>query len=148
VIEMPTSEEINRSVQEADATRTAKRSEVCTRVAELAEQRAAQAEQLADTERELGEILADGGEVITIDEVARFTGVSASELDQWFAGRKTARGKRKRSTGVGPGKRHVPDHDRATVATPADVEAPTPRGPASSPASSPDGRVRVAAGVS
>jgi hypothetical protein len=92
VIEMPTSDEIDRSVKEADALRTAKRSEVCTRVAELAEQRAAQAEQLAETERELGEVLADGGEVITIDEVARFTGVSATELDQWLAGRKTMRG--------------------------------------------------------
>lgn len=145
---MPTSDEIDRSVKEADALRTAKRSEVCTRVAELAEQRAAQAEQLAETERELGEVLADGGEVITINEVARFTGVSATELDQWLAGRKTVRGKRKRSTDTGRGRKHDQDHDTATVTTSADVEAPTPREPANSAAASPDGRARVAAAVS
>lgn len=140
---MPTSDEIERSVKEADATRTAKRSEVCTRIAELAEQRAAQAEQLAETERELGEVLADGGEVITLDEVARFTGVPAVDLDQWLAGRKTLRGKRKRSPGTARGRKHDQDHDTADTAL-ADVETPTPR----EPATAPDGRTPVAAGVS
>jgi hypothetical protein len=141
---MPTSDEINRSVKEADAGRTEKRSQVCTRVAELAEQRAAQAEQLAETERALGEVLADGGEVITLDEVARFTGVSATDLDQWLAGRKTVRGKRKRSTATGRGRKHDQERDTAAATTSADVETPTPR----EPAASPDGRARVAAGVS
>ena len=140
---MPTSSEIDRSVKEADATRTEKRSQVCTRIAELAEQRAAQAEQLAETERELGEVLADGGEVITIDEVARFTGVPAADLDQWLAGRKTLRGKRKRPTGTARGRRHDQDHDTAAT-TLADVETPTPR----EPATAPDGRTPVASGVS
>lgn len=141
---MPTSDEINRSVKEADAGRTEKRSQVCTRVAELAEQRAAQAEQLAETERALGEVLADGGEVITLDEVARFTGVSATDLDQWLAGRKTVRGKRKRSTATGRGRKRDQERDTPAATTPADVETPTPR----EPAASPDGRARVAAGVS
>jgi hypothetical protein len=148
VIEMPTPDEIDRSVKEADATRTTKRSQVCTRVAELAQQRAAQAEQLAETERELGEVLADGGEVITLDEVARFTGLSTTDLDQWLAGRKTMRGKRKRPTSTGRGRKHDQDHDTSAVTTSADIETPTPREPSNSPAASPDDRARVAATVS
>lgn len=140
---MPTSDEINRRVKEADTPRTEKRSQVCTRIAELAEQRATQAAQLAETEHQLGEILADAGEVITIDEVARITEVPATDLDQWLAGRKTVRGKRKQSTGGGRSRKHDQHQDTAAT-TPADVETPTPR----EPAASPDGRARVAAGVS
>lgn len=91
-------EEIERRVEENDAAWSAKRSAAAKRVGELAQRRAAIAEQLSDIERELGDVLAECSDVIGTDELAKFTDVSATELNQWLNGRKTTRTKRKRST--------------------------------------------------
>lgn len=95
---MASTEEIQRRVEEADTARSAKRSAAAQQVGELAQRRAAVAEQLDDIERQLGDVLAAAQDVIGIDELARFTDLPASDLTRWFEGRKTNRSKRKRST--------------------------------------------------
>ena len=95
---MPTTEEIQRRVEEADAARGAKRSATAARVGDLAKRRAAVAEQLAGIDRELGDVIAESSDVIEIDELARFTDVPAADLTQWLNSRKATRPKRKRAT--------------------------------------------------
>lgn len=55
---MATTEEIQRRVEQTDTARSAKRSAAAQQVGELAARRAAIAEQLADIERALGDVLA------------------------------------------------------------------------------------------
>ncbi|GAA1937798.1 hypothetical protein [Amycolatopsis minnesotensis] len=93
---MATTEEIERRVAEADAARSAKRSAAAQRIGELAQHRAAVAEQLGDIERELGEALAEASDVIEIDELAQFTDVPAADLTGWLNSRKSSRPKRKK----------------------------------------------------
>ncbi|MFF5990415.1 hypothetical protein [Prauserella flavalba] len=95
---MATTEEIERRVEQADAARSAKRAAAAKRVGELALLRAEVAEKLGDIERELGDVLAESSDVISVDELAKFTDVPATDLTQWLNGRKTTRPKRKRST--------------------------------------------------
>ncbi|MCE7009935.1 hypothetical protein LWC34_45090 [Kibdelosporangium philippinense] len=95
---MATNEEIELRVKQSDTARSAKRSITAVRVGELAQRRAAVAEQLADIERELGDVLAGASDVIDIDELARFTDVPAADLARWLTNRKSARGRRKRPT--------------------------------------------------
>jgi hypothetical protein len=95
--EMASTEEIEQRVEEADSTRTARRAATAKRVFELANQRASVADQLNDLERELGDVLAASSDVIEIDELARFTDVSAADLTHWLTNRKTTRTRRKRT---------------------------------------------------
>lgn len=98
---MPNSEEIERRVQENDSARSAKRTAAAMQVGELAQRRAAIVEQLAEVERELGDVLVDAQDVIGIDELARFTDVAAADLTQWLTARTARRSthqKRKRPT--------------------------------------------------
>jgi predicted ATP-dependent protease len=96
-IRMATTEEIERRVEEADASRSAQRTAAAKRVGELAQRRAEAAEKLAEIERELGDVLAESSDVISFDELARFTDVPAVELNRWLNGRKIARPKRTRT---------------------------------------------------
>ena len=93
---MATTEEIRQRVEQADTVRSARRSAAAQQVGELARHRATLAEKLADIERQLGDALAAASDVIDIDELARFTDVSASELTHWLSSRKTTRTRRKR----------------------------------------------------
>lgn len=96
---MPTPDEIQRRIEENDTARSAKRAAVAKRVGELAQHRAATAEQLADIERELGDVLVDAQDVIGVDELAKFTDIAATDLTQWLTARttrKTTRSKPKR----------------------------------------------------
>lgn len=95
---MATTDEIERRVEQADAARSAKRAAAAKRVGELAQLRAEVAEKLGDIEQELGDLLAESSNVISVDELAKFTDVPATDLTQWLNGRKTTRPKRKRST--------------------------------------------------
>ncbi|MEC3974935.1 hypothetical protein [Amycolatopsis sp. H20-H5] len=94
--EVATTDEIERRVEEADATRHAKRSAAAQQVGELAARRAVIAGQLGDIEGQLGNALAAAHEVMDIDELARFTDVPAADLTRWLTARKPARTKRKK----------------------------------------------------
>lgn len=94
--EIATSDEIEHRVEEADSSRHARRSVTAQQVGELAQRHAAIARQLDDIERELGDVLAAARDVIDIDELARFTGVSRVDLTRWLTARKSGRTKRKR----------------------------------------------------
>ena len=125
----PTEEEIERRVKEADAVRSARRSAAARRVGELAQRRAAIAEQLSDIERELGEVLAESRDVIDLDELARFTDVPATDLTRWLDGRKTTRTKRKK-TASGSGAKNAPGRPPSTAGPSTATPASTPREPA------------------
>ncbi|WP_435581616.1 hypothetical protein [Amycolatopsis thermoflava] len=118
---MATTEEIERRVEQADAARSAKRAAAAKRVGELAQLRAEVAKKLGDIERELGDVLAESSDVISVDELAKFTDVPATDLTQWLNDRKTTRPKRKRSTT--PAKR---DASQASNTTPATQPSASP----------------------
>lgn len=92
---MTTPEEIERRVEEADTARSAKRATTARQVGELAQHRAAVAEQLDEVERQLGEVLAGAEDVISIAELARFTDISPTDLTRWQTSHRTARGRRR-----------------------------------------------------
>ncbi|PSL51388.1 hypothetical protein B0I31_12117 [Saccharothrix carnea] len=100
---MATPEEIRRRVEEADTARSARRAAAAQQVGELAGRRAAIVEQLAEVERELGDVLADAQDVIDVDELAAFTDLKPSDLTGWIEGRKPGRGKRKKTATGAPG---------------------------------------------
>lgn len=97
---MATTDEIRRRVEQADTYRSAKRSAAAQRVGELAQQRAAIAEQLYDIERKLGDVLADARDVMDMEELAQFTDVPAAELTRWLEARTMTRARRRKSTGT------------------------------------------------
>ncbi|SES36173.1 hypothetical protein [Actinokineospora terrae] len=94
---MATPEEIRQRVEEADTARSVRRAAAAQQVGELAGRRAAIVEQLAEVERELGEVLADAQDVIDVDELAAFTDLKPSDLTGWLVARKPGRGKRKKA---------------------------------------------------
>ena len=98
---MATTEEIEHRVAEADAARSVKRSAAAQRIGDLAQRRAAIAEQLREVERELGEVLAEAADVIEIDELARFTDVPAADLTRWLGSRESRRPKRNKPKAAG-----------------------------------------------
>jgi len=134
---MPTPEEIERRVAENDAPRSARRSAAAKQIGELAQRRAVIAEQLADIERELGDVLAAASDVIDVTELARFTDVPAADLTRWLDGRKPTRTKRRKPaagapspTSRGPSAATTPANGQAaTLPEPAvpraDVDEPT-----------------------
>ncbi|MDU0294960.1 hypothetical protein [Saccharothrix longispora] len=97
---MATPEEIRLRIEQADTARSARRATAAQQIGELAQRRAAIIEQLEDIERELGDILAEAQDVIGIDELAEFTDLKPADLTAWLAGRKTGRGKRRKTTGT------------------------------------------------
>jgi hypothetical protein len=94
---MATPEEIRQRVEEADTARSARRAAAAQQVGELAQRRAAILTQLAEVERELGEVVADVQDVIDVDELAAFTDLKPSDLTGWLAGHKPGRGKRRKA---------------------------------------------------
>jgi len=131
---MATTEEIERRVGDADTTRTARRVAAAKRVGELARHRTDVAEQLADMEHELGNVLAESSDVIDIEELARFTDVPVADLTQWLNGRKTNRAKRKRPVS-GTSAEKSANPGAATPKPPRVDQTPTPRGGCSTDAS-------------
>ncbi|NYI93707.1 hypothetical protein HNR02_007082 [Amycolatopsis endophytica] len=95
---MPTDDEVEHRIEDVDAPRTARRKAAAQQVNQLAQRRAAIVAQLEDVDGQLGEIVADAEDVISIDELARFTDLKVSDLTQWVAGRKPTRSKRKKAT--------------------------------------------------
>jgi hypothetical protein len=141
---MATPEEIKRRVTESDADRTARRSAAATQIGELAQRRAALAEQLDDLERELGDVLVAARDVLDITELAQFTDISAADLARWLEARRTSRTKRRKATAGAPAK-SVTNRGQSTVRAPRGGQ-PTPRPEPASPRA--DSPVRVAAEVS
>jgi hypothetical protein len=118
---MPTSEEIEQRVREVDSSRTARRATASQQVSDLAEQRAEVAVQLEQLERRLGDVLADAQDVITIDELAGFIDVKATDLTRWLAGRSSARAKRRKPAVSTTPERAKPG-SAATTPSPASQE--------------------------
>lgn len=94
---MTTAEEIERRVQQFDTARSARRAAAARQVGELAGRRATIVTQLAEVERQLGEVVADAQDVIDVDELAAFTDLKPSDLTRWLTGHKPARGKRRKA---------------------------------------------------
>ncbi|MBB5808862.1 hypothetical protein F4560_008630 [Saccharothrix ecbatanensis] len=122
---MATPEEIRRRVEQADTTRSARRAAAAQQVGELAQRRAAILEQLADVERHLGDVLAEAQDVIDVDELAEFTDLKPADLTAWLAGRKTGRGKRKKTTSTSSARIDVRSSPGPKTSTPG--QAPAPR---------------------
>ena len=141
---MATPDEIERRIAEIDADRTARRSAAAKQIGELAQRRAALAEQLDDLERELGDVLAAASDVLDITELARFTDVPAADLTRWLEARKTTRTKRKKTTAAAPA---TSDTSRgpSTARTPRAGQAATRPEPAAPRADTEDTSARVAA---
>lgn len=140
--EIATAEEIDRRVEAADTARRAKRSAAAKEVGELAQRRTVLAEQLAEVERQLGEVIADASDVLEIDELARFTDIPAADLTAWLTARKLPRTtKKKRSAASAP--------SGASSAAKASTNglAPVPREPAIPRTDTADTPERVPAGV-
>ena len=122
---MATVQEIQHRIEEADAERSAARVAAASRIGELAQQRHEAAEKLATIEREISEVLTDSSDVISIAELAKFTGVPHADLNQWF---NTPRPRRKRT----PARSPVAKEGRGpTSAKPAAPDGPTLHGGAS-----------------
>jgi hypothetical protein len=128
---MATPEEIERRIEQTDAPRTTRRSAAAKRVSELAQHRAAIAEQLTDIERQLGDVLADARDVIDMEELAQFTDVPVADLTRWLEVRTLTRTRRKKSTGTSGTKSNTSRGTTAApVRTPTARQASTPSGPA------------------
>lgn len=138
---MATTEEIQRRVEQADTARSAKRSAAALQIGELAQSRAAIAEQLEDIERQLGDVLAGARDVIDIDELARFTDVPTADLTRWLTVRTTTRTKRKRPAGGGSGAKGGSSRSAAAARKP--TAGPTSAQPAVPRAGATDGPARV-----
>jgi hypothetical protein len=137
-----TDDEIASHVKQNDIPLTAKRSAAAQQVGELARSRAGVATQLDNIERELGDVLSGAQDVITVDELARFTGVPAEDLARWLAAGTTTRAKRKRPTTKGTGATsHRSERTRAAgrTTTPSKLTEP--------PAAAADTLTRVPAEV-
>jgi hypothetical protein len=124
-----TSDEIRRRVEEADTARSAKRSAAARQIGELAQRHAAITEQLADIERQLGELLTDAHDVIGVDELARFTDVPENDLSRWLAAaraaRKSTRAKRKRPATSTPSTENDTRRGPSAAGTPPASQAST-----------------------
>ncbi|QWF81019.1 hypothetical protein [Amycolatopsis sp. CA-230715] len=124
---MVTSEdEITRRLQERDSARSARREKAATTVGELARRHAELAGQLADLERELGEVLTAAGEDIDVPELAQVTDVPAADLTHWrdqaakpARGGKRSRPSAKKNTTPGKGTQAAAEPRAAHPAAPA-----------------------------
>jgi hypothetical protein len=140
--EIATADEIYRRIEEVDAARSARRSTAARQVGELAQHRAVLAGQLDEIERQLGEVLVGASDVMSVEELSRFTGVSADVLTRWLTVQKPARTKRKKvAAGVGSDMRQGPVARPPTIGQAS--TSPERVGSRSGSAAGPD---RVAAG--
>ena len=94
---MTTIDDIARRVEEVDSARSARRTKAAQLVGELVQERAAVAQRLADIDQQIGDAVVENGDVIDVDELARFTGVSSADLAQILNSRKHSRGRRRKS---------------------------------------------------
>lgn len=115
---MATPEEIRQRVEEADTARSARRAAAAQQVGELAGRRAEIVAQLAEVERELGEVVAGAQDVIDVDELAAFTDLKPSDLTGWLAGHKPSRGKRRKATTTTGARGDVPSSSGSTTQAP------------------------------
>ncbi|MET9629054.1 hypothetical protein ABZX92_16485 [Lentzea sp. NPDC006480] len=99
---MTTINDIARRVEEADSARSARRTKAAQLVGELAHERVEVVQRLADIDQQIGDAIVGNGDVIAVDELARFTGVSAADLAQILNSRKHSRGRRKKITAGSP----------------------------------------------
>ncbi|MET9259606.1 hypothetical protein [Amycolatopsis sp. NPDC004079] len=127
---MPTSEEIERRVAEADAPRSVRRSAAAQRIGDLATRRAEIVAQLNDVERQLGEVLSESSDVIDIDELAQFTEVPATDLARWLDTGKPVPAKRKKPANSGSRAKKTAQPPKTTTTT---KTVPTPRPLAAAP---------------
>lgn len=142
---MPTSDEIERRVQQNDTSRSAHRAAAAQQVGELAERRAAIAEQLREVERQLGDVLAEASAVMDVDELARFTDVPAADLTGWLTSRTTTRPKRKKAPTSASGTPAATPRSTASRTPPTSHMAPTVPEPAAPHRGAPDTSTRVPA---
>jgi hypothetical protein len=112
------SDEIERRVVENDTARSTRRAAAARRIGELASRHVAIAGQLADIERQLGELLAEAEEVVSLEELAGFTNVPVAALTQWRANHKPTRVKRRKPLHANARRPADSDH-AATVAAPS-----------------------------
>lgn len=94
---MTTIDDIARRVEDADSARSARRTKAAQLVGELAHERVAVVQRLADIDQQIGDAIVENGDVITVDELAKFTGVAAGDLAQILDSRKHSRGRRRKS---------------------------------------------------
>jgi hypothetical protein len=143
--EIATAEEIDRRVEAADTARRLKRSAAAKQVGELAKTRTELAAQLDEVERQLGEVLADASDVLDIDELARFTNISAADLTGWLTTRKPNRTNKKKKPAVTAPSTTV--RGPSAAKTPTNGLASVPREPAVPRTDTADTPERVTAGV-
>ncbi|GHH62460.1 hypothetical protein [Lentzea cavernae] len=94
---MATTDDIARRVEEADSARSARRTTAAQLVGELARERRAVVQRLADIDQQIGEAITSNTDVIDVEELAAFTDVPATDLAQILEARRPARGRRRRS---------------------------------------------------
>ncbi|TWP46049.1 hypothetical protein FKR81_37390 [Lentzea tibetensis] len=123
---MATTEEIERRVEDADSARSARRSAAAKQVGELALRRTAIAEQLADIERDLGDVLAESSDVMEIEELAEFTDLPVADLTRWRDTRKTNHTKKKLRAARSVGARDDTSRGQSTPRPPTSGRAPGP----------------------
>lgn len=130
-------EEIARRLQETDTARSARRQQAATTIGKLARRHTELADQLADLERELGEILTAAGDVIDLPELAEVTDVPVADLTRWRDQVATpARRKRNGSSA----KRNSSGKGTQTASASRTVAPPTTPAPAE-PSTTPAGAV-------
>ncbi|MEV6236759.1 hypothetical protein [Lentzea sp. NPDC051838] len=99
---MATTYDIARRVEEADSARSARRTKGAQLVGELAQERTAVVQRLADIDQQIGDAIVDYSDVISVDELAAFTETAPADLTQILNARKPNRGRRKRRTTSSP----------------------------------------------
>ena len=139
--DIATAEEIDRRVEAADTARRAKRSAAAKEVGELAQRRTVLAEQLAEVERQLGEVIAGASDVLEIDELERFTNIQAADLTAWLTARKPPRTTKKKRPAASA------QSGGPSSKTSTNGQAPAPREPDVLRTDNADTPERVTAGV-
>lgn len=99
---MTTIDDIARRVEEADSARSARRTKAAQLVGDLARERSAVVQRLADIDQQIGDAIVENGDVIGLDELAKFTDVATADLTQILNAHKQPRGRRKRSAAARP----------------------------------------------
>ncbi|SFK89170.1 hypothetical protein SAMN05421835_14213 [Amycolatopsis sacchari] len=117
---MPTDDEVEHRIEDVDAPRTARRKATAQQVNQLAHRRAAIVAQLEDIEGQLGELIAEAEDVISVEELARFTDLKTADLTEWVAGGKSASRSR---TSSGTGTQSAEPIPASPVAGARDLEA-------------------------
>ncbi|MET9628303.1 hypothetical protein ABZX92_12645 [Lentzea sp. NPDC006480] len=112
---MPSPDEIRLRVSQADKALSIRRAACAEKVGDLAQRCKALAAELHDTERQLGEVLAESKGVIELEELAKFTEVPVADLTRLSAAAKPRRGRRKRAA-------TAPVAEQAVVRPPDDSE--------------------------